>query len=318
MNLPANISAPWIEGPTPPEPRPHHEFASVFPMLTGEALDALVEDVREHGVREPIVLLDGAILDGRNRYEAARQCGVAYPVVEYTGTDPLAFVVSLNLKRRHLSESQRAAAAAKIARLPKGSNQHTPKEGPQICGTTTAEAAKMMAVSPRSVESARAAQEKGVPDLAAKMDAGKVSPSAAAEVAKLPEETQQTVVDAGPEAVKVAAKVVRESPPARTPEEQKQLQESVIAGVKAAKRSTGRPRNPHYQPDPIYDRVVRLSGLCTSLVEVEGVEETLAWGEIEFSAQRLRKSIRAAHARLGEIIEQMERVDAESQATDVL
>ena len=52
---------------TPQQPMLYHELANLFPLLEGDAFWALVEDVRVNGVREPIVLLDGQILDGRNR-----------------------------------------------------------------------------------------------------------------------------------------------------------------------------------------------------------------------------------------------------------
>ena len=53
-----------------------HPYADIFPWIEGPAFDDLVEDIRRNGVLEPIVFLDGAILDGRNRYMAARQLGV--------------------------------------------------------------------------------------------------------------------------------------------------------------------------------------------------------------------------------------------------
>ena len=67
--------------------------------------------------REPIVLFEGAILDGRNRYRACMAAGVDPRFEIYDGNDPLAYVISLNLKRRHLDESQRAMVAAKIANI---------------------------------------------------------------------------------------------------------------------------------------------------------------------------------------------------------
>ena len=97
---------------TPAQPAAFHEYANLFPMLQGEALDALREDIRRHGVREPVVFLDGAILDGRNRYMCARDLGQEYPRAEYQGSDPLAYVISHNLHRRHLTPGQQAAIVA--------------------------------------------------------------------------------------------------------------------------------------------------------------------------------------------------------------
>src|SRR5262245_11513701 len=122
-----------------PEALPYHPLAKLFPLLEGAEFADLVEDVRQHGVREPIVLYENAILDGRNRYRAALEAGVDCPGEAYEGDDPLAFVVSLNLKRRHLDESQRAWVAAQIAKLPRGANQHA-----QICAPSQAKAAELL------------------------------------------------------------------------------------------------------------------------------------------------------------------------------
>jgi len=84
-----------------------HPVANIFPLMTGAEYDALVSDIAEHGQHEAIWLYDGMVLDGRNRLRACNQLGLAPEFREYTGDDPQAFVVSLNLHRRHLTREQR-------------------------------------------------------------------------------------------------------------------------------------------------------------------------------------------------------------------
>jgi N6-adenosine-specific RNA methylase IME4 len=209
---------------TPPRGVKFHEYADLFPWLEGPALDALREDIRANGIREPVVFLHDAILDGRNRYMCARDLGIEYPRREFgsdplDGTDPLAFVISLNLTRRHLSEGQRASVAAKLANLGHGGDRKsdqsanlpldlTPAE-PEPAPVTVARAAEMLNVSERSVKSARKVQDKGAPELVAALDAGKVAVSTAADIAELPKAEQVEVVARGEKEILAAAKAIR-------------------------------------------------------------------------------------------------------------
>ena len=84
-----------------------HPVANIFPLMTGAEYDALVSDIAEHGQHEAIWLHEGMVLDGRNRLRACNQLGLVPEFREYTGNDPHAFVVSLNLHRRHLTREQR-------------------------------------------------------------------------------------------------------------------------------------------------------------------------------------------------------------------
>lgn len=191
---------------TPPVGVRWHEYADIFPWIEGPAFKDLVDDVRRNGVLEPIVFLDGAILDGRNRYMAAREAGVEYPRVEYTGSDPLGFVISQNLKRRHLTESQRGMVAAKLAKLP----AHRPSDKSPNLGTSVADAAKSLNVGRGTVENAKVVQRDGAPELIAAVDAGEASVSAAALVATLPKEEQAEIASMGGKAVAETAKAIRE------------------------------------------------------------------------------------------------------------
>ena len=71
-------------GAAPVEIDPHtrlesHPLASLFPMIEGAEFDDLVADIKANGQREDIVLLDGKVLDGRNRYQACLAAGIAPP-----------------------------------------------------------------------------------------------------------------------------------------------------------------------------------------------------------------------------------------------
>ena len=65
-----------------------HPIANIFPLIDGAELDALVADVTTHGVREPIWLYEGQILDGRNRYRAANAAGKEWRTRTFEGTPP--------------------------------------------------------------------------------------------------------------------------------------------------------------------------------------------------------------------------------------
>lgn len=99
-----------------------HPAAELFPVMDEVAFAALVADIAAQGQREPILILDGQVIDGRHRLRACEQAGLE-PVVREVSADegdPFGLVVSLNLHRRHLTESQRAMVAARLARLPYG------------------------------------------------------------------------------------------------------------------------------------------------------------------------------------------------------
>lgn len=92
-----------------------HPVANIFPMMSAEEFDALKADIAKHGQREPIYVWQGQIIDGRNRYKACEDLGVMPITRQWNGEGSLVeFVVSLNLHRRHLSQSQKAMVAVNM------------------------------------------------------------------------------------------------------------------------------------------------------------------------------------------------------------
>lgn len=91
-----------------------HSLAKYFPILEGEEFELLVEDIKKNGQLEPIVTVNGEILDGINRYRACQKLGIEPLTEEYQGDDPLGYVISINIRRRHMDVSQRAMLATEM------------------------------------------------------------------------------------------------------------------------------------------------------------------------------------------------------------
>ncbi|GEM_PF-2137657 len=143
-----------------------HPYANLFPMQTDAEIQSLAADIKQHGLRQPIVIDDDdKILDGRNRAAACVIANVT-PVYEpFSGSDAekLPYVVSVNVHRRHLTTAQRSDIAAAIANMQVGQNQHSAKQEKEGGSNelpsktvSTKQAAKLMNVSVASVKRAKA------------------------------------------------------------------------------------------------------------------------------------------------------------------
>lgn len=84
-----------------------HPFAEDYPLMPAYELGRLEEAMRERGFdpRFPVVLYEGKVLDGRNRWICAERAGVKPKTVEFKGTEEEArrFVITANEERRHLN-----------------------------------------------------------------------------------------------------------------------------------------------------------------------------------------------------------------------
>ena len=190
--------------------------------MQGEDLRQLTEDIKVHGLREPIYLYQEKIIDGRNRYRACQEAGIAPHLREWDGRGSLvAFVVSLNFYRRHLDETGRAIVGAKAkplfeeetrerqrtrtdlqANWPEGSYvcpychcRHDEK--PHICpqaGHARDHAAKLVNVSPRLIESAAKVLKEGTEELKRAMETGKIPASRVEQLVSASPEFPKAVV----------------------------------------------------------------------------------------------------------------------------
>lgn len=163
--------------------RSPHSLSVIFPRMGEVELAALAEDIKTNRLKEPMWLFEDKILDGNNRYRACLKIG--YPLKEESDFrqfdpkaqgDPLAFVVSANLHRRHLNESQRATVAAALVNTKLGHNRYN------RTGVTNETAAKMLGVSEAIVKMARTVADKAAPEIFEKVQKGELRLAAARQV----------------------------------------------------------------------------------------------------------------------------------------
>jgi N6-adenosine-specific RNA methylase IME4 len=152
-----------------------HPVADIFPLIEGEEFNELVADIAKNGLIEPIWLdKNGQIIDGRNRYLACKKAGVKPVFRTWEGEgSPIDFIISMNLKRRHLTTGQRAILAVEAESLfeteaieRKRATQAKPGTGkvgsvvaklplPADKGRSRDKAAKLFSISPRTVTDAK-------------------------------------------------------------------------------------------------------------------------------------------------------------------
>jgi hypothetical protein len=107
-----------------------HPACEKLPAMMPDALLDLSSDIRANGLQEKIkVIRDGvsyAVLDGRSRLDALEMIGPIqvfdgntpnghfFEMIELEGRDPLTFVLSLNVHRRHLTAKQKRDLIAEV------------------------------------------------------------------------------------------------------------------------------------------------------------------------------------------------------------
>lgn len=205
----------------------YHELANLFPLMDEGQYSDLVADIKENGLIESIILHEGKILDGRNRYNACNDASVEPKFVEYEGEDALSYVISLNLNRRHLNESQRAMIGARLANMQVGDNQYGQANLPNQFSNKNA--SDKLNVSERIIKSAKKVQKEGIEDLQKSVEAGKVSVSAASDIATLDKEEQEVILAKGEDEILEAAKQIRKSRSAENKEKRDAMRKEALA-----------------------------------------------------------------------------------------
>jgi protein gp37 len=159
-----------------------HRLSAAFPTMPAAAYAELRADIAAHGLRSPITLFEGAVLDGWHRYRACVETGAEPFCDVFDGDEAEArrFVVAANLLRRHLTTSQRGMIAATFATLAHGTNQHPGPGGERISALLIEDAAALFNVSKDTVKDSRTVLASGDAETIQKVSNGEVKVSKAA------------------------------------------------------------------------------------------------------------------------------------------
>jgi hypothetical protein len=224
-----------------------HPAACLFPLMADADLNRLADDIRESGLQQPIVMHEGKVLDGRNRFLACHLADIEPRFVDWDGDgSPVAWVLSQNLHRRHLTDTERKFIAAEASELFEAEARERQGTRTDLAadrqrsdmGRSVEKAAAHLGVAPREVAKAKRVKKKA-PVLAQAVADGTASLDAASELVDEPEEVQRELVKAGNRAVKEAAKAKRKG----------RLSEAERARLSAIARGEEPETNENDEPD---------------------------------------------------------------------
>ena len=172
-----------------------HPIADLLPAMTDNEYTELLESIRDNGLREPVT-----VTPRRSPYRWAASGGglrrtrhaARDPAFRGRGLDDLvAFVLDMNLKRRHLSETQRAAVAAELPALRQGARTDLAS----IEAKSQPERAALLNVSRSAVQRAEIVRDRGIPELFQAIKQDQLPVSQAVALADMEPDWQRAALD---------------------------------------------------------------------------------------------------------------------------
>ena len=163
-----------------------HELARVFPELPWDEYAPLVASIAAYGLRQPIAVWRGKIIDGRHRAAACVEAGVEARYVHLPDdTDPFDYVLDANIRRRHMDAGQRGMLAVKLSDMRTAAGRPSksdndcpildPAAGPAPAAPKTRqEVADTAGVSVSTIKSASAVKANAPPEIVDAVIAGEV------------------------------------------------------------------------------------------------------------------------------------------------
>ncbi len=243
-----------------------HPLCTLFPRLSGFEFDSLKLDIQNNGQREPIIIHDGMILDGGNRYRACMDLGIEPAIMQFGGDNIVTYILSANLHRRHLTPMQQAAIVASVQDWTKAHAPGKPKANSATLHLSSVE--KRAAQSGASIRTQKKADKiaKASPELSAQVGRGEITArDALAKIAPkktTPEPTDEPHYDPEAEALQNAHDTV-----IALSEENQALRDAIAIGnLPDAERGAG---------EIIVELRAKVKTLEATLSAVESTRDTL-------------------------------------------
>lgn len=192
-----------------------HPLSAAWQPLGEDEFKELCDSIDANGLLDRIVLYEGMILDGMNRYRACQELNIKNPpMMEYEGNDPFWFVVSKNFNRRHDSPSLRAMSITKMINWCEESNhasQYMERfKDCKFTDLTNKQIAEWANVSESTIYHSKAVL-KAIPEVQDKVTSGEIAVYEGAKLSKLSPEEQKEAVSKLKERKKSAPKPKKES-----------------------------------------------------------------------------------------------------------
>ena len=153
-----------------------HDLSKCFPVIEIKEFGQLVDDIKENGLLNPIVIFDGKVLDGWHRYLACQKAGADIKTIVYEGEEPDSFAWSMNGHRRHMNSSQ---AAKSIVDVRGWRKRGKPVNGPQGPFRSTKEMASESGTSLTQIKRAKHVTKNGSKALNEQVKKGEITLKAA-------------------------------------------------------------------------------------------------------------------------------------------
>lgn len=185
------------------------EFASENSCLSKEEFSFLEESLLTEGCRDPLVVWNGILIDGHNRYKICSKHGLPFEIVEREFPDRLSVLVWITknqLGRRNLTDYQRAEKALRLEglyreqarkRMLAGVKANPVENSPQgeEKGRTREALAELAGVSSNTLSKVKNIQLTSIPEVEEKLREGEISIHAGYQISRMPEEEQKEVLE---------------------------------------------------------------------------------------------------------------------------